>query len=151
MMVNIVTFVDFRRSTAPPLGSTHGRYVTQIHWTCSINSKNNDLSMQLCNSSLHIHGQRRGVLNYCRGVTRLDGARGKKQIWRPHVRTWGLLEANVLHWSISDIVRSFRLPPQSFGAFIAIWRPGNCATCPRRCAPDNCAQRCASANHSTQL
>jgi len=21
--------------------------------------------MQLCNSSLHIHGQRRGVLNYC--------------------------------------------------------------------------------------
>jgi len=22
----------------------------------------------------------------CRGVTRLDGARGKKQFWRPHVR-----------------------------------------------------------------
>jgi len=22
-----------------------------------------------------------------RGVTRLDGARGKKQVWRPHVRT----------------------------------------------------------------
>ena len=25
-----------------------------------------------------------------RGVMRLDGARGKKQVWRPHIRTWGL-------------------------------------------------------------
>ena len=33
-----------------------------------------------------------------RGVTRYDGPRGKKQIWRHHVRTWGLSEANVLHW-----------------------------------------------------
>jgi len=32
------------------------------------------------------------------GVTRLDGAWGKKQVWRPHVRTWGLSEANVLLW-----------------------------------------------------
>jgi len=24
------------------------------------------------------------------GVTRLDGARGKKQVWRPRVRAWGL-------------------------------------------------------------
>jgi len=23
----------------------------------------------------------------CRGVTGLNGARGKKQVWRPHVRT----------------------------------------------------------------
>ena len=28
-----------------------------------------------------------------RGVTRLDGVRGKKQVWRPHW-TWGLSEAN---------------------------------------------------------
>ena len=34
----------------------------------------------------------------CRGVTRLDGARGIKQVWRPHVRTWGLSEANLLYW-----------------------------------------------------
>jgi len=34
----------------------------------------------------------------CRGVTRLDGAWVKKQVWRPHVRTWGLSEANVLFW-----------------------------------------------------
>ena len=33
-----------------------------------------------------------------RGVTRLDGARGKKQVRCPHVRTWGLSEANVLFW-----------------------------------------------------
>jgi len=33
-----------------------------------------------------------------RGVTRLDGARGKKQVWRPRVRTYGLSEANVLYW-----------------------------------------------------
>jgi len=33
-----------------------------------------------------------------RGVTRWDGARGKKQVWRPRVRNWGLSEANVLYW-----------------------------------------------------
>ena len=33
-----------------------------------------------------------------RGVTKLDGARGKKQVWRPHVRNWGLPEGNALYW-----------------------------------------------------
>jgi len=28
-----------------------------------------------------------------RGATRLDGVRGQKQVWRSHVRTWGLPEA----------------------------------------------------------
>ena len=45
-----------------------------------------------------------------RGVARLDGAQGKKQVWRPHVRTWGLSEANVLRWSICDTVETFRRP-----------------------------------------
>ena len=59
-----------------------------------------------------------------RGVTRLDGARGNgngnglffhmtqpiSRVWRPHVRTWGLSEANVLHWSTCDIVGTFRCP-----------------------------------------
>jgi len=47
-------------------------------------------------------------------VTRLDGARGKKQIWRPHVRTWDLSELNVLYWTkyTCDIVGTF-------------WRPRN--------------------------
>jgi len=38
------------------------------------------------------------VLLTSRGVTRLDGARAKKQIWRPHVQTWDPSEANVLCW-----------------------------------------------------
>ena len=29
---------------------------------------------------------------FVKGVTRLDGAGDKKQVWRPHVRTWGLSE-----------------------------------------------------------
>jgi len=33
-----------------------------------------------------------------RGVTRLDGARGKKQVWHPHVQTWGFSEENLLYW-----------------------------------------------------
>jgi len=45
-----------------------------------------------------------------RGATKLDGARDKKQAWRPYVRTWGLTEANVLHWSSCGIVRTFRRP-----------------------------------------
>jgi len=45
-----------------------------------------------------------------RGVTRLDDSRSKKQVWLPDVRTWGLSEANVLHWRICDIVRTFRCP-----------------------------------------
>jgi len=32
-----------------------------------------------------------------RGVTRLDGTRGKKQAWSPYVRTEGVSKANVLH------------------------------------------------------
>jgi len=32
------------------------------------------------------------------GVTRLDGARGKKQVWCPRVRNRGFSEANVLYW-----------------------------------------------------
>jgi len=33
-----------------------------------------------------------------RGVTRFYGARGKKQVWCPRVRPWGLSETNGLHW-----------------------------------------------------
>jgi len=49
-----------------------------------------------------------------RGVPRLDGARDKKQVWRPHIRVWGLSEANLLYWSTCDNVGTFR-------------RPGHCA------------------------
>jgi len=33
-----------------------------------------------------------------RSVTRLDGTRGKKQVWQSYLRTCGLSEANVLYW-----------------------------------------------------
>jgi len=33
-----------------------------------------------------------------RDVTRLHGARDKKQVWSPHGRNWGLSEANALYW-----------------------------------------------------
>ena len=50
----------------------------------------------------------------CRGVTRLDGAWDNKKVWRPHIRTWGLWEANVPFWkSAYGIVVSFG-PPQWF-------------------------------------
>ena len=50
----------------------------------------------------------------CRGVTRLDGAWDKKKVWRPHIRTWGLWEANVLFWKSAYGIVSFG-PPQWFG------------------------------------
>jgi len=66
-----------------------------------------------------------------RGVTRLDGARGKKQVWRPHVRNWGLSEANVLYWwKCLWHCWDFSAPP------LLTRRPGNCAplACPPRYA-----------------
>jgi len=33
-----------------------------------------------------------------RDVMRSDVARVKKQVWRPHVQTWALSEANLLYW-----------------------------------------------------
>ena len=33
-----------------------------------------------------------------RGITRLDGAQVKMQVWRPHVQTWDLSEANIWYW-----------------------------------------------------
>jgi len=53
----------------------------------------------------------------CRGVTRLDGAWGKKQVWRPHVRTWGLFgnKCTVLKQVLMTWLWLFR-PPQWFGA-----------------------------------
>jgi len=56
-----------------------------------------------------------------RGVTRLDGAQGKKQVWRLHVRTSGLSEANLLYW------RKYLWHLWKFPASPAvIRRPGNC-------------------------
>ena len=71
-----------------------------------------------------------------RGVTRLDGARGKKQVWRPHVRTWGLSEANSLYW------RKYLWHCWDFSALpLVIRRPGNFAPhAPSRYAPGHWAK-----------
>ena len=59
----------------------------------------------------------------CRGVTRLDGAWDKKKVWRPHIRTWGIWQENVLFWkSAYGIVMSF--------APTVIRRPGNIPLAP---------------------
>jgi len=42
-----------------------------------------------------MHDNESGII---RGVTRLNGAWGKKQVWRLRIRTWGLSEAIVLYW-----------------------------------------------------
>jgi len=80
-----------------------------------------------------------GYFRHCgggRGVTRLDGARRKKQFWRPHVRTWGLSEVNVLYW------RKYLWHCWDFSAPPAVIRrthndssPGSCALLPPRYAP----------------
>ena len=47
-----------------------------------------------------------------RGATRLDGARGKTQVWRLHVRIWGRWDWKKYLWQAWD----FSASPQWFGA-----------------------------------
>jgi len=61
------------------------------------------------------------IFSNTQGVTRLDGARGKQQVWRPHVRTWALLEANVLLKKVLATLLGL------FGTPAIIRRPGNFA------------------------
>jgi len=59
-----------------------------------------------------------------RGVTRLDGARCIKQVWRSHVRTSALSEANLLYWRKCLWQMDFSATQQWFGARgIASLRP----------------------------
>ena len=52
-----------------------------------------------------------------RGVTRLDGPLGKKQVWRHHVRTSSLSAANILYLRKYLLhCWEFSAPPQWFGA-----------------------------------
>jgi len=70
------------------------------------------------------------------GVTRLDGARGKKQVWRPRVRTWGLSEANLLYW------RKYLWHCWDFSAPPAVIRhPGNFTPLPVPDATKRCQDR----------
>jgi len=57
------------------------------------------------------------------------GARSK--FGPPHVRNWGLSEANLLYWrKCLWHCWDFSAPPQWFGPSIVTRRPGNCATLP---------------------
>ena len=87
------------------------------------------VTTQFRNSSLHINGQRRRVLNYC------QGARGEKQVWRPYVRTWDLSEANVHCTEVLVTLLELFGARQSFRSLIVIRRPGNCAPCPPSLRP----------------
>ena len=62
-----------------------------------------------------------------RGVARLDGARGKKQVGRPCVRTWGFSKVNVLYW------RKYLWHCWDFSAPSELWPP-----CPPRYVPSCC-------------
>ena len=72
-----------------------------------------------------------------RGVTRLYGARGKKQIWRPYGRIWVFSKANLLYWrKYLWHCWDFSAPPE------VIQRPQGelapeelCPPCPPRYAP----------------
>ena len=57
------------------------------------------------------------TLNTDRGVTRLDGARGKKQVWRPVFKAEDFRkQMYCIEESTCDIVGTFRSPPQPFRA-----------------------------------
>ena len=81
---------------------------------------------------LHVHCAVKSSRNKddtLRVVTGLYGARGMKQVWRPHYRTWSLSEANVLYWrKYSWHCWDFSTPPA------VIWRPRS-DFAPRRYAP----------------
>ena len=70
-----------------------------------------------------------------RGATKLDGARGEKQVWRPYVRTWDLSEANVHCTEVLVTLLELFGARQSFRSLIVIRRPGNCAPCPPSLRP----------------
>jgi len=60
-----------------------------------------------------------------RDVTRLDDARGKKQVWRPMFEP-ELFRKQMYYTEESTCGWDFSSPPQSFVAPIVIRRPGNC-------------------------
>jgi len=106
--------------------------VRRFNWTCTRCTQPEICYLVICMSTntLQTLAQsewgRRG--HGPRGVTRLDGARCKKQVWCAHVATWSLSQAKVLYWrKYLWHYWYFSGPPQRFGAPIVIWRPDNCA------------------------
>jgi len=68
---------------------------------------------------------------HTRGVTMLDGDRGKEQVRRPMFEPEVFLyQMQCIEENTCDIVGTFRRLTQSFGAPIVIRRTGNCAPFP---------------------
>ena len=80
--------------------------------------------------------QRSTELLPARGITRsrLDGARGKKQVWR-HMFEPELIRKQMYCTEVLVTFLGLFGTPQSYGAFIVIWRPGNCGACPPSLRP----------------
>ena len=72
------------------------------------------------------------------GVTRLDGARGKKRVWRPVVETEVFRkQMNCIEKVVVALLGHFGHPLLTFGAPIVIRHPGNRATLASPCyAPE---------------
>jgi len=58
-------------------------------------TKNSPWKYSAYTTDCTVFGANVAVKDTSAGGKMWDGARGKKQVWRPHVRTRGLLEANV--------------------------------------------------------
>ena len=87
-------------------------------------------------SSLHIHGQSRGVLNYCQGRNELRWRPGQEASLAPlcsNLRAFGS-KCTVLKKVLMTLLGLFGAP-QSFGALIVVRRQGNCALCPPSLRP----------------
>jgi len=80
------------------------------------------------------------ILFVCRGVTKLDGTRGKKQVWRPMFEPEVFRKYSVLKKVlVCDIFGTFRRPP-AIRRLHSNLAPGElCPLCPPRYAPATCS------------
>jgi len=94
-----------------------------------------------------------GTKHSIRGVTRLDGARGKKLVCHPYVGTWSLSEAMYcIAEGSCGIVRTFIVPRSHFGPPAVMQRPHSDSTHGEVCLP--CPQSlrpCIRYNKSDKL
>ena len=108
--------------------------------TC-LRQKTPDLVPQKPDSSLETYTHKHAR----RGVTRLDASRGKKQVWRPRVRTWGLSKANALYWiKYFRLCWDFSAPPYSHST------PRKCFPLPPHRFPPGCITKYKIDNKTRQ-
>jgi len=69
---------------------------------------------------------------YVRGLERLDGARGEKQVWRPRVRTWGLSETNLATKKVLVTLLGLFGAPRISDSTLGVLRPPSPSLAPPR-------------------